>query len=360
MITSPYAEEELEVIAQRARDRELPLELVRIGSSREDRSVLGVEAGSGPLKISIVAGAHADEPAGPMAAMQLLLFFVYGQSGPDWLETATWRIIPHINPDGAHRNERWFTDPPNFLRYALSSVRESPGDDLEFNYPGQGEDDPEPRPESAAAAAFLADGGPYHLHLSLHGMAFAEGAWWLIESSWADRTADLRRQLASLFLHAGLGYHDIDRRGEKGFHRIQRGFSTTPTSVAMREFFLDRGETDTARLFLPSSMEYVRSLGGDPLAMVSEVPLFRIGVGEPVSDPPDDNTPYQRFRPRYDEARAALLQGDERPLRQLEKDFRVTPVEWGTQARVLRDAILLSAHFVSQLHAEPAREPTPT
>jgi hypothetical protein len=32
-----------------------------------------------------------------------------------------------------------------------------------------------------------------------------------------------------------------------------------------------------AARFRPSSMEFVQSLGGDPLCMVSELPLFRIG-----------------------------------------------------------------------------------
>ncbi len=55
----------------------------------------------------------------------------------------------------------------------------------------------------------------------------------------------------------------------------------------MRQHFLDQGDPATARLFRPSSMETARALGGDPLTLVSEMPLFIIpGVGENLG-PPD-------------------------------------------------------------------------
>ena len=47
------------------------------------------------------------------------------------------------------------------------------------------------RPENEAAMAFLEPHGPYAAHFSLHGMAFAEGAWFLICNEWADRAGDL-------------------------------------------------------------------------------------------------------------------------------------------------------------------------
>ena len=42
----------------------------------------------------------------------------------------------------------------------------------------------------------------------------------------------------------------------------------------MRKHFLELGDERTAALFRPSSMETARSLGGDPLTFVSEMPLF--------------------------------------------------------------------------------------
>ena len=45
----------------------------------------------------------------------------------------------------------------------------------------------------------------------------------------------------------------------------------------MRAFFEARDDKETAALFRSSSMEYVRSLGGDPLCYVTELPLFLVG-----------------------------------------------------------------------------------
>jgi hypothetical protein len=56
----------------------------------------------------------------------------------------------------------------------------------------------------------------------------------------------------------------------------------------MKEHFIGLNDSRTARLFLPSSTEWIQSLGSDPLCVVSELPLFLIGklspsLQEPVS-----------------------------------------------------------------------------
>ena len=60
-----------------------------------------------------------------------------------------------------------------------------------------------------------------------------------------------------------------------------------PDSKYMRQHFLDQNDPKSAALFRPSSMETIRALGGDPLTLVSEMPLFITpGVGEELG-PPD-------------------------------------------------------------------------
>ena len=105
-------------------------------------------------------------------------------------------------------------------------------------------------------------------------MAYAPGPWFLIERAWIERTSTLRANLRGAV--RGMGYEllDWDRGGEKGFERVDEGFSTRPDSVAMAAHFRNLGDPTTAALFRPSSMEYVRSLGGDPFTFVSEMPLF--------------------------------------------------------------------------------------
>lgn len=308
-----------------------------IGASRDGRPIFGIEAGTGPFHVSITAGAHSDEPAGPLAALAIA-----ESLDRRLLEKATWRICPHVNPDGAERNAPWFADPPDPLTYARHAFREGPGEDVEFNYPPAVPEARSPRPENETVARFLRGAAPYHFHISLHGMGFAEGAWWLIGRDSVDATAGLRPKLERLFHEAGLPLHDVDRDGEKGFFRIAPGFGTTPTSVAMREFFHQQGDPETAARFLPSSMEFVQSLGGRPVVMVSELPIFLI-EGD-----------YFGFRKRYVIARAGLEAGDEAKLRALFDEFHVRAIPFATQVEILRKAVLETVEFLLHHPVAPA------
>jgi hypothetical protein len=89
--------------------------------------------------------------------------------------------------------------------------------------------------------------------------------------------------------------HDHDRKGEKGFTYLGPGFTTTPEGGAMRRHFEQLGDPGTAALFHQSSMEFVRSLGGDPLCLVTELPLFVVPNPDPVPGTP---TAYLALRER--------------------------------------------------------------
>ena len=259
---------------------------VEIGRSREGRPIDAWRLGTGPVAISLIAGCHADEPVGPELLRRLCAWLAGRPAEHPLLTGYRWSVVPHVNPDGEQRNAGWSraTDSVTDHRgnpdrgfdlaaYLDGAVREPPGDDVEFGFPRR-VDDTGARPENRAVAGFLAAGGPYRLHASLHGMGFAPGIWFLLEETWEERTAALRQALAGRARSMGYPLLDVDRRGEKGFRRIAEGFSTRPDSRAMTAFFESRGEPDTAALFRPSSMELARSLGGDPLTTVSEMPLF--------------------------------------------------------------------------------------
>ena len=240
------------------------------------------------MRVSLVAGCHADEPVGPRF-LRHLIGLLSGPAGDELRREATWFVIPHINPDGAAANAAWQI--PGAERYDFASwlrhrVRELPGDDIEFGFP-RGKHDRDARPENRAAWEFWRGAAPFDLHVSLHGMSVAAGPYFLVERSWWPRFREGARALARDVEGAGYELHDVEREGEKGFHRLARGFCSRPDSRAMRRHFLDRGDPETAARFRPSSMEAVRSLGGDPLTLVTEMPLFITpGVGaEP--GPPD-------------------------------------------------------------------------
>lgn len=240
-----------------------------IGRSREGRPVFGSVLGDGPRRASVIAGCHADEPAGPVTAALLPGLLV--RDFPEILEQWQISLIPHINPDGAVRNRAWVEQFPDIVAYLRHSVREGPGGDIEFGFGAQ------PRPEAQAAMKFLSTQAPFSAHASLHGLAFGGGAWFLLCPEWVSRAGEWMTALERLCVRLKIRLHDVERHGEKGFTRIREGFCTTPNAPAMRTFFESQGDQETADKFCPSSMEFVSGLGGDPLCMVSEVPLFSIG-----------------------------------------------------------------------------------
>lgn len=280
-----------------------------IGASREGRPVRGLRRGRGPLRVSLLAGCHADEPVGPRLLRHVCGWLGSLAADDPALEAAEWWVVPHANPDGEARNRSWqpaSAEAYDLGEYLADAVRELPGDDVEFGFP-RGPEDAAARPENRAVHRWWRTArGPFHLHASLHGMAFGAGPWFLLEPAWRDRSARLRDRCRERARALGYELHDVERLGEKGFLRLEPGFCTRPDSRAMRAHFLAAGDPDTAGRFRPSSMEAVRALGGDPLTVVSETPLFVTpGVGERLG-PPDSAA--EAWKARLQAWRARLVE----------------------------------------------------
>ena len=268
-----------------------------IGESEEGRPIAGVTLGVGPRAVTLVGGAHADEPVGPETLRALVLggLAARGWGAPGGglealFERFTFRVVPHVNPDAEARNAPWIgafdaARPASTLAsYLRHRLREPPGRDVEFAYP-------DARVETASATRFLFSDGPPVLHASLHGMGFAEGALLLIDRDHllAPATAALRDGFRAAAAAAGLRLHDHDRQGDKGFVYGGPGFTSTPRGAAMRDHFLALGDAATAARFALSSMEAAAQVAADagapaPLAIVTELPLF-------VLDADDDHAP---------------------------------------------------------------------
>ena len=306
--------------------------------------------------MSLVGGCHADEPVGPRF-LQRLLRHLASEDGGVLRRAATWSIIPHINPDGAVANAAWQApgaaqyDPAAYLRHR---VRELPGDDIEFGFP-RGEDDEGARPENRAAWEFWRAGAPYDLHVSMHGMGVAAGPYFLVERSWWPRLGEMAAGLTREVEGAGYALHDVERHGEKGFHRLGHGFCSRPDSCAMRRHFLDLGDPDTAARFRPSSMEAVRALSGDALTLVTEMPLFITpGVGAELG-PPDPVLIGWRGRIAEWEARirrAEAAQSDEaaaeddETIARAEAEVRAETAEAGLTPMPVRDQMRFQWAFI--------------
>jgi hypothetical protein len=278
--------------------------------------------------------------------LRRLAAFLAARPAEDPLLTeVTWYVVPHVNPDGEARNAAWsdatlpsvdhLGEPDrayDLFLYLRHVIRERPGDDMEFGFP-RDPDDSGARPENRAVAAFLAGGAPFHLHASFHGMGFASGPWFLIEPAWIERTGPLRDALRAKVRSMRYQPFDADRGGEKGFRRIDEGFTTRPDSRSMIAWFEERGDFETAAKFRPSSMEHVRSLGGDPFTMVSEMPLFLRPLEQGETGRPDD----PRFRAFLD--RVAAKPSEE---------VRAEAERCGVWGMPIRDQIRLQLAFLDE------------
>lgn len=287
-----------------------------LGASEEGRPIDAVVLGRGDKNISLIAGAHSDEPVGPETLRTFVLKRIAqkGKLAP-LFSTFRFVIIPHVNPDGEAKNQRWIKKWPSVEAYLHLAFREAPGRDLEFGFPDM-------RKENSVVSEFMRAHAPFVMHMSLHSMAVAEGTMLLIERHWIERTQNLRTRFAEFVRSVGLRLHDHDRKGEKGFHYIGPGFMTTPEGQAMQDYFKSIGDENTAKLFHDSSMEFVRKLGGDPLCLVTELPLFIIGkeiktrrAGVPVA--------YLAFKDKIPELRAKLTKGES--IGDTLEDFGIRP-----------------------------------
>jgi len=250
-----------------------------IGRSPAGRPLHGCLIGAAHLPlVSIVAGAHPDEPAGPLAALELLRAYADGPLAG----RVRLAVVPIIDVDGSHAQRGWL-DPwhgaVELPRYLEHRLRRQPGADREFGWPGA------PwggtvLPECRSAAEFLDAAGPAVAHLSLHGMFVAQGIWFLLDRL-ALRDAELWRDCRRIAADSGLGLHEFHRYGDKGFRRVGHGFCTTPSGPLMRRFFLAAGDREQADGFGYGSMDAARARARaagapPPLCAVSEFPLLRV------------------------------------------------------------------------------------
>ncbi|NNF59465.1 MAG: peptidase M14 [Rhodothermaceae bacterium] len=320
-----------------------------IGTSEEGRPIAGVTLGYGPQTVTLVAGAHADEPVGPETLRTLVL---EGLAARDWLaegeglhalfEQFTFKIVPHVNPDAEAKNQAWIKRWPNLGAYLIHRLREPPGRDVEFGYPVM-------RPENRAVSRFLFDYQPIALHMSLHGMGFAEGALLLIEERWADRTEALQSGYAEATQAVGLRLHDQDRSGDKGFRYLGPGFWTTPKGTAMRAYFRRQGDPETGEQFFLSSMELAVLSGRDPrtgqtpLSLVTELPLFVLTAE--YNHKPGVPLLFDRLREDLPALTLAAQRGDE--LDKLIEPYTIDPLDLTTAVRLHLRVIELGLEAVS-------------
>ena len=312
-----------------------------IGQSEQGTDIWAVVIGSGPRKLSLISGNHSDEPVGSETLRVLIAWLSGGSPEARALcERFTFVIVPHTNPDGEDRQREWMGAWPDGLACLRKEFREKPGRDVEFGYPRM-------RVENRAVSALWREHGPFAMHVSLHGMTASEGGYHLIERGWVSRTAGLREAYAGLMEGAGLKLFDWDRAGEKGFDYIGPGFATTPRSDAMRAHFVAMEQYEIAEKFHLNSMEYVHSLGGDPLCMVTELPLFVVKAKRVMKERAGVPVVYRAFREAVTAARQAMAEGRSQDVAGAMEGFEVKGLPIDLAVRLQLKVIGLGLEAIS-------------
>jgi hypothetical protein len=327
--------------------------MIQIGKSRRGLPLLGFKKGKGSHHLSLIAGCHSDEPAGPILLNKLVTFLNELNYEHILLQKFTWTIIPHANPDGELINRKWYSENDRIIGLAeniLHSFREKPGDDLEFGFPDP--KTPALRPENEAIYNFWkAAESNFLIHISLHGMNRSFGPWFLIDRLWENRSEHIRKACKVKANELGYRLHDLDRKGEKGFYRFEAGFASRPDSWEMKKHFLERNDEDTASKFHPSSMESIRSLGEDCLTLVSEMPLFIL------PDPPADiswpNPVWDRWSYQFASWKAELESG-----KKTATEVETEAAHAGIKPMPLKDQMLLQWQFFASGVIQALKETT--
>jgi len=297
-----------------------------IGQSEEGRPIHAFQFGSGSKKVILLGGSHSDEPVGPQTLRALATHFINNEDEPlPLFDEYSFFIIPHVNPDGEAVNWNWIQKWPNFSSYLANAFREQPGRDIEFGYPNM-------RIENKAVSTFMKEFGPFELYINFHGMAIAEGIMLLIERHRIDGTEILRSRFIDISKYNDLPLHDHDRDGDKGFKYLGPGFTTTPEGKAMREHFKQLGDEETASKFHSSSMEYIRSLGKDPLCLVTELPLFLVESNCIENSEPGVPQIYLSLKKKLPQLQQKAQKGES--LEPLLKEYEIKPISLGVASKI--------------------------
>ena len=137
--------------------------------------------------------------------------------------------------------------------------------------------------------------------------------------------------------------HDHNRKGEKGFFYLGPGFTTTPEGEAMRTFFQAQGDEATAAFFHEASMDFVERLGGDPLCLVTELPLFVVEREGAMYDP-GVPAAYLAFKERLPEWKLLLQRGGD--ASDLLNGFQLQPLNLTSAIRLQLCALELSLETI--------------
>lgn len=240
-----------------------------IGRSRQGRPIELVTLGHGSYSALLVAGVHANEPVGNLAADVLMHELADNARLRQQLDT-TWNFINPIDPDGLLLNEAWFAAPPTPERYFGSFFRPALSRQPDYTFPlrvGSYEFSDQ-SPENQAFQAAIDLTRP-NLLLPMHNCEFG-GAFFIASHS----RPEFENRLRSL---AALMNVRLSTIGEplSGLAPISNGVFETPRPHRMIQAALQNEGSNPQSVWPAggSSMEYAERYGSFSLTV--ETPLWQ-------------------------------------------------------------------------------------
>jgi len=240
-----------------------------IGTSRQDRPIELVTIGEGSYSALLVAGVHANEPHGNLAADVLMHELAQNGALREQLNTS-WRFINPIDPDGLLLNGGWFSAPHNPEGYFNSFFRPALARQPDYTFPmrvgAHAFDDQSPESQAFQAAIDIARPD---LLLPMHNCEFG-GTFFLLSQC----RPELEDQLRSLAALLNLPLSTI---GEplSGFASCSQGVFELPRPHSLIQAALEQDVDDLTTVWPAggSSTEYAERYG--TFSLVTETPLWQ-------------------------------------------------------------------------------------
>lgn len=247
------------------------VELDEIGRSRqgEPLHLLSITSGGANGEVLVIAQPHPNEPIGMLTTMRLCELLLADEAR---LQAAgvNWHFVPCADPDGTRLNEGWFKGPFTREHYARHFFRPGSEAQVEWTFPLklEGFEIDRPLPETEALMVAIDRSRPTVVS-SLHNSEL--GGAYFYATPGADR---LYPQLTGLCEQEGIPLH----MGEPEFplsEVLSPAVYGVPTGAELYRLAASAGIDPAALVTGGNSLDYARTQGFDPVAVVMELPYWR-------------------------------------------------------------------------------------
>lgn len=308
--------------------------LRRIGSSRAGEPIRLLSVGRGDRHVLVVAGPHANEPAGGVAVLRTARHLAGADRPPSGPADTAWHFLLSLDPDGARRNERWLKGPMTMEHHFRNFFRPGFAAQPEWLPTAPGA---EPMPETRALLDIQDELRPY-LQCSLHSTDVG-GGFVQLTRKLPGLSGPLVRSADGLGIPVELGPYDAFFWPSPG-----PGVFDMPRPEETDQFSSLPSATATSTWFHPNRYGTVTA--------VVEAPMWAVDAVGDASPHPDPNGALDTI--------GRTLRGDARLLSGLLEQVRAgLPATAGPLLAPVDEYLGVSPGLADEWASEAVRGPAP-